>query len=140
MSVLLEAIENFDTIQQGSKKPPRRLTDIPHEVHACYRELSYVCVVQAAEKYLKALLEELGITIPRTHNLDDVLSLLRTHHPSLRRYRRGLIFLSDFAVGTRYPRKYSKPRQARAALRWAGRVRQECRTILGIKPPRKKKP
>jgi HEPN domain-containing protein len=56
---------------------------------------------QAAEKYLKALLEELGLAVPRTHNLDDVLNLLLPHHPTLHSLRRGLIFLTNFAVETR---------------------------------------
>lgn len=50
---------------------------------------------QSAEKYLKALLEELGLNIPHTHNLDDILSLLLPHHASLRSCRRGLIFLTE---------------------------------------------
>ena len=35
------------------------------------------CCQQAAEKYLKALLVELGLTVPRTHNLEDLLGVLR---------------------------------------------------------------
>lgn len=62
----------------------------------------------SAEKYLKALLEELGLAIPRVHNVDDLLGLLLPHHPSLRRWRRGLIFLTDFAVRDPLPRRYRK--------------------------------
>jgi len=87
---------------------------------------------QAAEKFLKALLEELGLTIPRTHNLDDLLALLRPHHPSLGALRRGLIFLTDFAVGVRYPGEIASKRQAVAAKRWATRSRGACRAILGL--------
>lgn len=58
---------------------------------------------QCAEKYLKALLEELGQPVPRTHNLDDVLTLLLPSHGTLRSLKRGLIFLTRFAVDTRYP-------------------------------------
>jgi hypothetical protein len=50
------------------------------------------------------------------------------------------VFLTQFAVEFRYPGKNATKRQALAALRWAERIRQECRTILGIKPPRRKKP
>ena len=132
MSVLLEAIENFDTIQQGSKKPPRRLTDIPHEVHACYRELSYVCVVQAAEKYLKALLCELGLRIPRIHNLAEILVLLLPFHAVLAPLKRILVTLSRYAVDYRYPGLSTSTRQMRAALRHAERVGAEARTILGL--------
>lgn len=87
---------------------------------------------QTAEKYLKALLEELGLTIPRTHNLEDLLSLLLPDHPSLRSLRRGLIFLTDFAVETRYPGETANKRQAEAAMRWATKVRGTMRLLLGL--------
>jgi HEPN domain-containing protein len=94
---------------------------------------------QSAEKYLKALLEELGQPIPRPHILRDLLALLLPYHPSLRSFTRGLKFLTRFAVGIRYPGDKASKRQAAAALRWAGRVRDACRALLGAKPPRRRK-
>jgi HEPN domain-containing protein len=88
----------------------------------------------------KALLEELDRSIPRTHDLLDLLHELLPTHSSLKRISRGTVFLTQFAVEFRYPGKNATKRQALAALRWAERIRQECRTILGIKPPRRKKP
>jgi HEPN domain-containing protein len=85
------------------------------------------------------LLEELGLAVPHTHTLQDVLTLLRPHHPSLASLRRGLVFLTRFAVGTRYPGDNASKRQATAALRWARRVRDACRSLLGVKPPRRRK-
>ncbi len=87
---------------------------------------------QSAEKYLKAILEELGVTIPKTHLLVALLPLLAPHHPSLRSLRRGVDFLTRFAVHTRYPGDHASKRQAASALRWAGRVRDACRAILGL--------
>lgn len=100
-------------------------------------ELCFHCQ-QATEKYLKSLLEELGQPIPKTHNLVTVLHLLVGLHKQLRSFRRGLDFLTRFAVGTRYPGDWANKRQAVAALRWAERIRQECRTLLGLKPPRRR--
>jgi HEPN domain-containing protein len=97
-------------------------------------DLVCFCCQQAAEKYLKALLEELGQTIPKTHVLEKLLNLLAPHHPTLRPHRRGLRFLTKFAVETRYPGDTATKRQATAALRWAGRVRDACRALLGIRP------
>jgi HEPN domain-containing protein len=94
---------------------------------------------QSAEKYLKALMEELGQTVPRTHNLLALLTPLAPHHPSLRSLRRGLDFLTQFAVGIRYPGGTASKRQLEAALRWAGRVRAACRAILGLRPPRRRR-
>jgi HEPN domain-containing protein len=88
---------------------------------------------QAAEKYLKALQEEIGLAVPRTHVLKDVLALLVPHHPSLASFRRGLTFLTRFAVETRYPGDNASRRQAASALRWAGNVRHACRNVLGLR-------
>ena len=73
---------------------------------------------QCAEQYLKALLEELGRRIPRTHILKDILSLLRPDYPFPNSYLRGLTYLTRFAVETRYPGDSANNRQATAALRW----------------------
>jgi HEPN domain-containing protein len=93
---------------------------------------------QAGEKYLKGLLEELGLPVPKIHDLDRLLSLLLPHHPSLRSQRRGLVFLTSFGVAIRYPGENATKRQAVSALRWAGRVRDACRALLGIGPPRRR--
>jgi HEPN domain-containing protein len=95
---------------------------------------------QSAEKYLKALLEELSRSIPKTHDLDQLSNLLLTFHPGLRSLRRGLLFLTDFAVDIRYPGNNASRREATSALRWAGRVREACRATLGLRPPRRRKP
>jgi len=83
---------------------------------------------------LKALLEELGATIPKTHNLIVLAQLLVANYPDLRSFRRGLDFLTRFAVATRYPGDWASKRQAAAAMRWATRVRGSCRTVLGLLP------
>lgn len=94
---------------------------------------------QSAEKYLKALLEEAGTTVPRTHQLLDLLSLIVTRHAGLRSLRRGLDFLTRFAVETRYPGDSATKRQAAAAQRWANRVRHAARLSLGLDPRRRAK-
>jgi HEPN domain-containing protein len=81
---------------------------------------------QTAEKYLKALLEELGANIPKTHDLEKLLNLLLTHHAGLHSQRRGLRFLTDFAVLSRYPGESASKREA-------------CRSLLGIRAPRRRK-
>jgi HEPN domain-containing protein len=91
---------------------------------------------QCAEKYLKALLQELGLASTRTHDLESLRVQLLPHHPSLRPFRRGLEFLTSYAVDVRYPGKRANKRQAVSALRWADRVRTAARLLLGIRPPR----
>ncbi len=94
---------------------------------------------QCAEKYLKGLMEELGLAVSKTHDLDALLTALRSNYPTLRSLRRGLVFLSDFAVDVRYPGKRASRRQAVAALRWAGRLRTTARALLGIRERRRMK-
>jgi HEPN domain-containing protein len=94
---------------------------------------------QCAEKYLKALLEELGRTVPRTHNLDDLLHLLLADHPTLRMFQRSLIALTNYAVQVRYPGENTTKRQAASALRTADRVWTSARLLLGIRPLRRRK-
>jgi HEPN domain-containing protein len=91
---------------------------------------------QCAEKYLKGLLEEVGVAVSKTHVLNRLLTALLPHVPTLRSLRRGLAFLTNFAVPVRYPGARATKRKAEAALRWAGRVRTASRDLLGIRPRR----
>ena len=47
--------------------------------------------------------------------------------------RRGLNFMTRFAVDVRYPGQSATKRQAQACARWANHVRTACRTLLGLK-------
>src|SRR5262245_15151758 len=115
---------DYDLAQQGSQSKR------PVHDGICFH------CQQCAEKYLKGLMEELGMFIPKIHDLERLLSAITPHHPELRSFRRGLVFLTDFAVDTRYPGKNASKRQAAAALRWADRVRTAARTLLGIRDRR----
>src|SRR5262249_5562554 len=106
-----------------------------------YDQICFHCQ-QCAEKYLNALLEELTIAFSKTHNLEDLLGQLPPNFASLGRHRRGLQFLTQFAVDPRYPLLRTTKRQAMSALRWAGKVRDACRSGLGLSPlaRRRKRP
>ena len=87
---------------------------------------------QSAEKYLKAVLQEYGITIPRTHDLKVLVGLLLPTLPNLKSLNRGADFLTRFAVETRYPGEGASKRQAVASLRWAAKIRLVVRSQLGL--------
>ena len=89
---------------------------------------------QAAEKYLKALLQELGVVVPRTHDLDTLLLILLPHDATLRPLRRGLRTLTRYAVDYRYPFERATIRQTRSALKIAERTRKELRARLRLSP------
>jgi hypothetical protein len=73
---------------------------------------------------------------PKSPDLDRLSELVSPGHKSVQSLRRGLIFLSSFAVEARYSGLDASKRQAAAAVRWAGRVRAECRKLLGLKAGR----
>src|SRR5436189_6262598 len=74
-------------------------------------DLVCFCCQQATEKYLKAILDEQGQHVPRTHDLEDLLGLLLASHPALATYRRGLKLLNRYAVDARYPGFHTTKRQ-----------------------------
>jgi len=63
-------------------------------------------------------MEERGLAVPKIHFLDPLLTALLPHYPMMRPLRRGLLFLSIFAVDFRYPGLCATKRRADAALRW----------------------
>src|SRR4051812_5724045 len=70
---------------------------------------------QCVEKYFKALLVENARSFPKTHNLDDLLSLLLPLDITLRKLRRTVVPLTRYAVEYRYPGENATKRKALAA-------------------------
>jgi len=68
---------------------------------------------QAAEKYLKAVLQESGAPVSRTHNLLDLLELCLPYDESLALQRDLLIVLDRYAVLYRYPGESADRDEAR---------------------------
>jgi HEPN domain-containing protein len=92
---------------------------------------------QAAEKYLKALLQEFGLVVPRIHELLLLLQRLIAHDGALAArfasLKRGLDKLTPYAVEFRYPGFHADARKAKAAIHLADRVRLEIRKRLGLR-------
>lgn len=102
---LLREIRSFVKSWTGAKFSMKKLTaEWVRKAESDYRaaeilarnrppenDLICFCCQQAAEKYLKALLTALRLPVPRVHNLEDLLGLLRPHHPGLFSLRRGLV-------------------------------------------------
>jgi HEPN domain-containing protein len=93
---------------------------------------------QAIEKYLKALLQETGKPIQRTHDITVLLDQLIPGDPSLRSLRRGTKTLTRYAVEYRYPGLKTQGRQVRTAFHKASVFRAEMRKRLGL-PVRRQK-
>ncbi|MEW6209642.1 MAG: HEPN domain-containing protein [Acidobacteriota bacterium] len=87
---------------------------------------------QCAEKYLKARLEEAGITFTRTHDLLVLHQLVLAVEPNWAGLQSFLIFLNPFAVAYRYPGISATRDDARDALKNCREVRRVIRTSFGL--------
>ena len=87
---------------------------------------------QCAEKYLKARLEEAGLGIPKTHDLEAILNALLPTEPLWSALRPALQNLTDFAVAFRYPAQEATRLDAKIAITDAKAVRAEARISLGL--------
>jgi HEPN domain-containing protein len=85
---------------------------------------------QCAEKYLKALLQERRLSIPRTHNLEALAKPLLTEHASLKTLATSFRTLGAYAVETRYPGKSADHALAGEALGLCVKIRRACRRAL----------
>lgn len=87
---------------------------------------------QAAEKYIKAMLCEAGLPVPRIHDLTTLAKLLAPHNSGIVRHRRRLSHLTEYAVEYRYPSKRARAKQARSAVKSAEIIQDFCRTALSL--------
>jgi HEPN domain-containing protein len=87
---------------------------------------------QAAEKYLKAFLQERATYFPKIHNLIELLELCLPLDASFEFYRDLLVRLDRYAVRYRYPGESAERGEARAALEGARAIRTFVRSRLGL--------
>jgi HEPN domain-containing protein len=85
---------------------------------------------QAAEKHLKALLQEHGVRFGKTHDLEGLLRLVGAVTPEMLLLADDVKLLSDYAVRYRYPGADATSRQARDAVLAARKVRGLVRGLL----------
>ena len=87
---------------------------------------------QCAEKYLKARLNEAGLSFNKTHDLPALLKQAVTIEPSWVALQPAAIFLADFAVKFRYPGHRATKTQAKQALKDCREMRRVIRTAFGL--------
>lgn len=121
---VLKAEKDWALAKMVAEAPPKR-REVFHD------QTCFLCQ-QAAEKYLKALMQELDLSVPRTHDLDALLDRLVPDDRALATLRRATMVLSPYAVEYRYPGIDATKRKARAALRHAEKVRAAVRDRLGL--------
>jgi len=96
-----------------------------------YTHVAVLCQ-QAVEKLLKAVLVRHGISVPRSHDLGRLLSLLLEDEPDLVSRSGDAPALSQYAVAPRYPDGYERMglESATAIYEIADRVRTDVQALL----------
>ncbi len=72
---------------------------------------------QSAEKYLKARLQEAGISFAKTHNLLYLLNSVLTVEPNWTNLQNSCAFLTVFAVKYRYPGSASNKSEVQESVK-----------------------
>jgi HEPN domain-containing protein len=85
------------------------------------------------EKYLKARLEEAGLSVPKTHDLLHLLNLVLPAEPLWSSYQSAFSLLVSYAVQTRYPGNSVTKSDARHAMKLCREFRKEARGALGLR-------
>ncbi len=86
---------------------------------------------QCAEKYLKAVMVEAGMRVPRIHDLEALINQLSGPYPDLERILRYARILSAMAVEVRYPGMTADEDDAAESLKAARAICEVVRVILG---------
>jgi len=87
---------------------------------------------QCAEKYLKAVLSQHGVTFGKTHDLVLLLEQAVPFYPKWELLRADMAYLSAFAVAFRYPGESADKLSARDAAKRCRTFRLIARSILGL--------
>lgn len=85
---------------------------------------------QCAEKYLKALMIEVAMRVPRIHDLEVLVNLLSGQYPDLERVLHSARILSAMAVEVRYPGMTTDEDDAAVSIKAAMAIREAVTEIL----------
>lgn len=103
-----------------------RARKLPNYDAACFH------AQQAAEKYLKAVLQEAGKVVPKTHSLAELLGLCLEIDKSYELLLPDLNLLDAYAVQYRYPGNTANKFEAKSAFKTSQVIRNAIRTRLNL--------
>ena len=83
---------------------------------------------QCLEKYLKAWLQEANISVPRTHNLEELLDLIVPILPAWNHWQPDFKIITAYAVDPRYPGDSRTAEDTEHTMHVCDEVRQAVRT------------
>ena len=105
----------------------RRLRGRPAHNAVCFH------AQQCIEKYLKAVLQQQGLAVRKTHALPSLLDQCAGSHPNLNVLRQEMVGLSTYAVEFRYPGESATIDEAKEAVRIMKNARLALKTALSKK-------
>ena len=103
-----------------------RRRKVPVHDHACFH------FQQAAEKYLKARLEEANAYFPKTHDLEALVNLCVALEPLWSALASPGRRLTKYGVRFRYPGNEATAAEMRRCHQDAKAIRHEARAALGL--------
>jgi HEPN domain-containing protein len=110
----------------ASAQRERRARKFPNYDAACFH------AQQCVEKYLKARLQEAGVSFGKTHDLTVLLDMVTPVEPLWETFRPQLRILNAFAVEVRYPGQSADKEMARQAVMICKEFRRWIRHSLGL--------
>jgi len=87
---------------------------------------------QCIEKYLKGVLQALGMPFTKTHDLSVLLNSCLHAYPLWESYRPDMQMLTQYAVAFRYPGVSASRDDAKAAVAAADRLCGALRAAMGL--------
>lgn len=103
-----------------------RRRKVPATDHACFH------FQQAAEKYVKARLDEADVRFPKTHDIEQLVHMAAPGEPLWVALGPAAKRLSDYAVRIRYPGNEVTAHEMKTAHKDAKAIRLEARAALGL--------
>jgi len=88
--------------------------------------------LKSVEKYLKAVLQEQGVNIPKTHQLIDLLALCAKVDSEYLMLQPDLMGLEGYAIMFRYPGQSADRAEAKAAFKAAEMISTFVKAKLGL--------
>ncbi|MBI3010657.1 MAG: HEPN domain-containing protein [Candidatus Omnitrophica bacterium] len=117
----MKAEEDFAVVQTLARKR-----------HPSFNNAICFHAQQCAEKYLKALLTHHRVVFPKTHDLLELLDLVKRHHATIELLRPHLEYLVPYAVNLRYPGEFATRTEATRSARTIAKLRVSLRQFLDL--------
>lgn len=103
-----------------------RARNYPNYDAACFH------AQQCIEKYLKAVLQQNGISFSKIHDLELLLDQCLAVHPLWEPMREDMQLLTQYAVLFRYPGETADKDEAKQAVQSMMQLRSEIRQTVGF--------